>query len=358
MSAKSTQLTLLTIGIALSFVLLEIIRPGIITPTIGFVIIAAVGALMLRLKPDPGIKTESVTPPLSVTGSQEQTAERLSRAIESISHVTTQQTGQTKEQVDLINHASSFLTGLIDSSKQMQEQTRLLTASARQSSEHSESSNTTIREVISGMTGIRERVATTAETVRRLSSFARRIDDIIGSVSEIATQSNLLALNASIEAARAGVHGRGFAVVAEEVRSLSQQSTQSARQVRVILEEIQSTMKQAIEATEAGLQEVDASLATTAQAETAMSQLGANVTSAQTVINRVNEIVRQQIEGLDEITIHIERLERVSRHNLSNTQEVETIVEELSRLAADLECIIVPSPGVNQYAQDYAEQYT
>jgi methyl-accepting chemotaxis protein len=279
----------------------------------------------------------------------------LSNAVESINRVMAQQAEGTREQADLIKRANSLLTDFVNHSGKVQEQARLLTTSARQASQSSENGSATIREVINGMNGIRERVSTTALTVRQLSGFTRRIDDIIGSVSEIATQSNLLALNASIEAARAGVHGRGFAVVAEEVRSLSRQSTQSAKQVRAILEEIQSTVKQAIEVTEAGLQEVDTNLAMTSQADVVIGQLGQNVASAQRAVNQVYEVVRQQVEGLDEITIDIARVERVIHNNLNSTQTIETIAGELTQLAADLQKRV--SAGVNQDAQHDAKQY-
>jgi methyl-accepting chemotaxis protein len=354
---KYAQLTLVTITTALLFLVLEIIRPGSGMSIIGFGIIALLGLVSLRLKPDQPTRINLNPAVQSDAGSLEPTTQMLARAVEGIDRFMAQQANGAKEQVDLISRANRVLTDFVDLSGQVQEQTRSLAASTRQASESSANSSTTIRQVTTGMNSIRARVSQTADTVRRLSSFTRRIDDIIGSVSEIATQSNLLALNASIEAARAGVHGRGFAVVAAEVRSLSRQSTQAAKQVRAILEEIQSTMKQAIETTEAGLQEVDTNLTLTGQADMVMSHLGENITSAQQAANLVYEFVRQQATGVDEITIDIERMERIIHDNLNDIHLVATMAQELTRLADDLQNGTTASSGINQYAQHYAEQH-
>jgi methyl-accepting chemotaxis protein len=353
--SPSARLTLLIIAVALLCFILEIIWPANFTSLIGLGVILAAGAVMLRQYDIPSEQAEVPAPLQPAAGQFDQTISLLSSAVESINQVTAQQVSGAKEQADLIGRTNTLLTDFVELSGRVQEQARSLTTSARQASESSESGGVAIRQAMDGMNGIRRRVSTIAGTMRRLSGFTRRIDDIIGSVSEIATQSNLLALNASIEAARAGVHGRGFAVVAEEVRSLSRQSTQSARQVRAILEEIQVTMKQAIEASEQGLQEVDTGLTMTGQADVVMTQLAENVASAQRVVNRVYEIIREQVEGLDEITIGIERMERVTQTNLNSSRSVETITGELTRLAADLQGVFTTSAGVNQNTHYHAE---
>lgn len=282
----------------------------------------------------------SATQPESINAHLTQTVQMLARALDSINRVTTQQAAGARQQVEVIERTNTLLTNFVDLSGRVQEQTRTLNTSARQAAESSESGSAAINQAMSGMIDIRKRVLAIADTIKTLAQFARRIDAIIGSVGEIATQSNLLAVNASIEAARAGVHGRGFAIVADEVRSLSHQSTQSAGQVRAILEEIQTVMKQAIRATEDGLSAVEEGLSVAGQADLVMSQLADNVGSAQRAVHQVYEIIRQQVDGLDEITIGIERVERVTHANLESTQSVETIAGELTRLTGDLQTAI------------------
>lgn len=328
--------------VMLAFALIELLWPGALPPLLYPLVGAALmaGALWLRRRIRP-----AVTRPFEVDSEQlieqfRQAVERLSRSARSISAAAQQQSSGAREQADLIGRTNTLLSDFLELSQKVQEQTRSLSQLARQSAERSESGQDTIRQAIESMTQIRAQVSAIAGTILALAQFTQRIDDIISSVSEIATQSNLLALNASIEAARAGAGGRGFAVVAEEVRSLSRQSTQAARQVRGILGEIQTAMRQTIKATEEGLQSVDTGVERTQQADQVMAQLAENVRSAQREVTRVYEIIRQQVEGLEEITIGIERIERVAGRSLASTRAVESVAEELSQLAADMQMTV------------------
>jgi methyl-accepting chemotaxis protein len=333
---------------ALSF-LFDLLRPGVFPAWLGFGILVVVGMVALWQGQRSDSATLLVSPPsqpsVIVIGQLEQTTQMLVRALESINRVTAQQSAGAREQVEIIERTTTLLNNFVDLSGRVQEQARTLNTMARQAAESSDSGSAAINQAMSGMTDIRERVLAIAETIKTMAQFARRIDAIIGSVSEIATQSNLLAVNASIEAARAGVHGRGFAIVADEVRSLSHQSTQSAGQVRAILEEIQTAMKQAIRATEDGLREVEDGLTVAGQADLVMAQLAENVGSAQQAVHAVYEVIREQVDGLDEITIGIERVERVTHTNLESTHAVETIAGELTRLTGDLQTALSHPPG-------------
>jgi methyl-accepting chemotaxis protein len=268
------------------------------------------------------------------------TADSLAHAVKAINDVTTQQSIGASEQADLITRTNTLLSDFLELSERVQEQARALTGVAKQASETSESGQTAIQQAIDGISKIREQVTVIANTILTLAQYTQRIDDIIASVSEIATQSNLLALNASIEAARAGAHGRGFAVVADEVRSLSQGSTQAAKQVRAILGEIQAAMKESIRATEEGLQGVDAGVTMTQQADTVMVQLADNISTSFKAVNRIYDIIRQQVDGLEEIAISMERIDRITQKNLSSTRAVEVVALELTRVATDLQITV------------------
>jgi methyl-accepting chemotaxis protein len=111
---------------------------------------------------------------------------------------------------------------------------------------------------IEAMHRIQEHMASIAESIVRLSEQGQTIGEIIATVNDLAEQSNLLAVNAAIEAAKAGEQGKGFAVVAQEVKSLAEQSKQATAQVRTILNDIQTAMSAAVMATEQGSKAVDA----------------------------------------------------------------------------------------------------
>ena len=114
-----------------------------------------------------------------------------------------------------------------------------------------------VDDAIGGMQGIQERMGFIADRIVKLSEQSQAIGDIIATVNDLAEQSNLLAVNAAIEAAKAGEHGKGFAVVAQEVKNLATQSKQATAQVRNILGEIQKATTAAVLATEQGSKAVE-----------------------------------------------------------------------------------------------------
>jgi methyl-accepting chemotaxis protein len=245
------------------------------------------------------------------------TVDGLVRASQAINEVMAEQSGGAAEQADVIKLTNDMMEDFLKLSEQVNEQARTMTRTAQQTAEISENGKVALQQAIEGMDQIREQVNAIGTTIVTLAQLTRRIDEIITSVSEVATQSNLLALNASIEAARAGVHGRGFAVVADEVRSLSQQSTNASHQVRMILAEIQEAVKRTVSATETGMSQVDGGVEKTRQADEIMKQLGGNVNASNRAVRAIYEVISQQSEGLEEISISMERINRITQQNLT-----------------------------------------
>jgi methyl-accepting chemotaxis protein len=345
---------LAALAASLVLLLLYLIQPLPIFAWLSLVICAAGQGASLLWRGAPvqlasghtAISTPQDEAPVDAGASQ-----RLSVIAYSIKDVTDQQSVGAREQVDLIKRMNQLLDDFLELSQSTQDQARSLTGLAKQAAETSTSGQTAIQQAIQGMSQIRAQVTAIATTILSLAQFTQRIDDIISSVSEIATQSNLLALNASIEAARAGTHGRGFAVVADEVRSLSQQSTNAAKQVRVILGEVQTAMKETIRATEDGLKGVDAGVEMTQQADQVMMQLAENVSSSHKGVNRVYEIIRSQVDGLEEISIAMERLDRITQQNLAGARAFEAASADLAKLATSLN-----SAPVQENADDNGEE--
>lgn len=281
------------------------------------------------------------------------TSDGLARATDAINQVVLQLATGASEQVTAIGLTHERLDTFLKLSEEIREQARSVTLMAGHTAEFSSKGQTSIEQAIAGIEAVRVQVAHIAETIVRLGELTQRIDEIILSVSEIATQSNLLALNASIEAARAGAHGRGFAVVADEVRTLSQQSTSAAQQVRAILGEIQNAMKQTVEATQAGMQGVDSGISMTQEANDIMQRLSQSVNESFKSVKAIYDVIRQQMEDLEAIAITIERIERITQQNLASTRMVETVSANLVHLSADLQVAVGQNSGsVDQDAED------
>jgi len=281
------------------------------------------------------------------------TVDGLVRSAQAVQEVAGQQTSGAEEQAEVIQMTNHMMDDFLVQTERITENTREISKTAQESDEISQQGKQAIEQAITGMEQIREQVQTIGGTIVKLAQLTRRIDEIITSVSEIATQSNLLALNASIEAARAGVHGRGFAVVADEVRSLAQQSTTAAGQVRGILAEIQSAVKETISATEAGQNDVDVGVTVTRSADQIMRQLAQNVSTTNEAVRSIYQVIRQQADGLEEIAIHIDRVERITQQSLTNTRMVSTVSNNLNRLADDLQAALQAGQEMSDSPLDY-----
>ena len=268
------------------------------------------------------------------------TVDGLVRSVQAINEATQQQSSSASEQSDVISLTNRLLEDFLSLSERISKEALSVTKTAQATEEISGQGQEAIAQAIIGMDELREQVAAIGKTIVTLAELTRRIDEIINSVSEIATQSNLLALNASIEAARAGVHGRGFAVVADEVRSLAQQSTQAAGQVRAILAEIQSAMKETIRATEIGMEGVSDGVARTQEANEVIVQLSESVTASNSAVRDIYEVIRQQAEGLEEISISMDRIQMITQNTMASTRAVEAVSTNLTRLASDLQSAV------------------
>jgi methyl-accepting chemotaxis protein len=273
------------------------------------------------------------------------TVDGLVRATQAINDVTNRQSQSAEEQATMIGATNDMLDKFLELSERISEQARKITHTAQQAADISESGQRAIEQSIHSMDDIREQVVNIRDTIVTLARLTRRIDEIISSVSEIATHSNLLALNASIEAARAGTHGRGFSVVANEVRSLAQQSTQSAAQVRRILGEIQNAMKQTVQATQIGMTNVDAGIVQTREANQVIIQLAESVRQSRDSVSNIYTVIRTQADGMEEIAIKMDRIQRINHESLASTRTVETVSSNLTRLAGDLQTAVSMTPG-------------
>lgn len=276
--------------------------------------------------------------PLNPLDMQEQVAiDGLVRSASAIHEVVERQAANAQEQAQVLQLTNELMDEMLQMSERVTQQARKVTQTAQQSVETSRSGQDAIEQSLASMETIRNQVQEIGMTIAKLANLTKRIDDIITSVSDIATQSNLLSLNAAIEAARAGVHGRGFAVVADEVRSLAQQSTRSAAQVRAILSEIQQAMRETIRTTQSGLESVSQGMARTREAETVLRSLSENVQAARTSVAEISKVLQGQKERVEEVAIGIDRVGRISEQHLISARSFETIAASLSRLAGDLQ---------------------
>jgi len=227
-------------------------------------------------------------------------------------------------------------TALVSSQK-----AKLVSEAAQKTAQVSQSGKRSVEETVEGMSRIREQMESVAESIVRLSEQGQAIGEIIASVTDLADQSNLLAVNAAIEAAKAGEQGRGFAVVAQEVRSLAEQSKQATAQVRAILGEIQKATGAAVMATEQGNKAVEAGAKQSLQAGDSVQRLAESIAEAAQAAMQIAASAQQQLVGMDQVAAAMENIKSASAQNAASSKQAEVSAQNLDALGKNLQALIV-----------------
>lgn len=183
---------------------------------------------------------------------------------------------------------------------------------------------------------IDERVRGIAGQILRLSEQTAQIGEIVASVNDLAEQSNLLAVNASIEAAKAGEHGRGFAVVASEVRSLAEQSKRATQQIRSILVDIQKATHGAVMATEEGTKRADDGRQVVEGLRDLVDSLAGTLEDASGKGRQIAGAASQQATGIAQIAVALDGVSRAGQENALGVRQLDQAVRDLGALATEL----------------------
>ncbi|GAB3248943.1 methyl-accepting chemotaxis protein [Chitinimonas naiadis] len=203
-----------------------------------------------------------------------------------------------------------------------------------------EEGRSSIAQTLSSMTLVREQMHFMAENVMRLSEQSQAIGDIVATVNDLAEQTNLLGVNASIEAGKAGDAGRGFSVVALEVKALAEQSKQATAQVRTILGEVQRAMTRAAMAAEQGSKAVDTSFEHTRLSDEAIRELSESVEQSGDVALQIAATSQQQLAGIEQVVSAMDAIRRTSKDNAAGAQQVDQSARDLHGLGSRLKMAV------------------
>lgn len=217
---------------------------------------------------------------------------------------------------------------------------QMASAGSQQASAAAVSGAQVVNETISVMNSIAERVRSSAKAVESLGSRSDQIGEIVGTIEDIADQTNLLALNAAIEAARAGEQGRGFAVVADEVRALAERTTRATREIGEMIKAIQQETKDAVVAMEEGVSEVAKGSEKASDSGRALEQILFQINAVNSQIHQVATAAEQQTATTSEISSNMQQITEVVAQTSRGAQESASAANRLSALADDLRRIV------------------
>jgi twitching motility protein PilJ len=235
-----------------------------------------------------------------------------------------------------ITNTSSAVEELTVSMKQVSNNAEASAEAARRALDAAEQGNRAVRDTLEGMQRIRASVQATAKKIKSLGDRSLEISEIINVINDITEQTNLLALNAAIEAARAGEAGRGFAVVADEVRKLAEHSRTATKDIAALIKAIQAETNEAVVVMEEGTKEVEIGARLADQAGKALDAISSVVRQSAELVQEISLASKQQVRGTEGVANAMQIISNITRQASQGARQTARTVEQMVKLSEQL----------------------
>jgi methyl-accepting chemotaxis protein len=280
--------------------------------------------------------SQMITSLRQLTRQIRQATNNITAATAQISAAVSEQSSLSSEQAAAVAETTSTVEEVRQTAEQAAERAEAVSGMATASLSQTERGLQAVKKTEDSMISLKDQVRNIAETILALSEQTQQIGEIIATVNDIADQSNLLALNAAMEAARAGEAGKGFAVVAGEVRNLAEQSRQATGQVSGILGEIQKAANTAVMVTEQGTKRAEAGVELAQATGENIRVLRENAQQMAQAAQQIAASAHQQLSGMDQITRAMENINLGTTQSQNGMQQVDQAAQNLNDLAQEL----------------------
>jgi len=283
-----------------------------------------------------------------LTASAEQSAQAANQVALSISDVAT----GAEKQLNVANNTSGIVQKMSVNIQQVSTNASEVASHTAQAADKAKEGNSSVEKAVNQMVSIEQTVTNSAQVVSKLGERSKEIGQIVDTISGIAGQTNLLALNAAIEAARAGEQGRGFAVVAEEVRKLAEQSQDAAKQIAVLISEIQGDTDKAVIAMNDGTREVKLGAEVVNASGKAFQEISDIVINVSNQTKEISAAIDLMASGSQQIVESVQEINELSKKASGEAETVSAATEEQS---ASMEEIASSSQALSRLAMDLRE---
>jgi len=267
-------------------------------------------------------------------------AHQLVLSVQQISGASEQLSGAIQEQSTSASMMAATIEELTVSIHHVSENADEAHQLASRSGEQSKDGARVIENTLSSMNGIARTVQHSSTQVAGLGQHSEQISSIISVIQGIADQTNLLALNAAIEAARAGEQGRGFAVVADEVRLLAQNTGKSTKEIAIMIEKIQAGVRETVESMRGGVLEVNQGVETAGTAGAAIVEIRDSSEKVLHVVDQISFALREQTAASQDVARNVERTAQMAEMNNVSVQELLKTSGGLKNLATSLQRVV------------------
>jgi methyl-accepting chemotaxis protein len=277
---------------------------------------------------------------------------QVASASEELSSSATLQAQGADTQKDQITQVATAMQEMSSTVQQVSENCARAAEASSRAAGTAREGGVVVEQALTQMRTIAESVGRTTKQIGELGRSSDQIGRIAGVIDDIADQTNLLALNAAIEAARAGEHGRGFAVVADEVRKLAERTTTATKEIAEMIKTIQDGTKGAVKAMEAGSQQVQEGVTSTARAGTSLEQIIRMSEDVGSMITHIATAATQQSGATEEVNQNMDQIAQLVKGSAVAAQQSAKACQDLSELALSLQNMVgnfkltAESPGL------------
>ncbi len=272
---------------------------------------------------------------------------QVNEAVEATASAATQISSSSEEMAAGAQEQSAQATEVASAVEQMTATILQTTKHAATAADKSKKAGATakdggniVAQTVQGMNRIADVVMHAAEAVQELGKNSDKIGEIVQVIDDIADQTNLLALNAAIEAARAGEQGRGFAVVADEVRKLAERTTKATKEIASMIRHIQKDTSGAVESMHKGTEEVNTGKQMAEKAGSALNEIISGADEVVDVVTQVAAASEEQSAAAEQIGKNIESISAVTQQSAAGTQQIARAAEDLNQLTDKLQKLI------------------
>lgn len=244
---------------------------------------------------------------------------------------------ESRQQIQAVAHAIEQVQTMMNALHKIAEQAQQAEGNVQQATKKLQAGDEVMDRTVMGMSSIRETVAETAKKVKRLGEASQKISRVVNLINGFATQTNLLAMNASIEAAKAGEEGQGFVVVAEEVRTLAQQSAAATAEIEQVVEEIQRQTNEVVAAMETGTEHVVNGTQLVEESRMHLSEITAVGMQLNQMVRDISQAAARQTETSVAVKQTMLQVATIADTTSKQTQTVAESFSQLLRMAEDLQ---------------------